>query len=163
MAVNYWIGFCTWNWELVNYSIKLNKTNVTFMPGGGEHLHFGLDIILVKGLSKHTWSMCFPSMKIYPNYAFLHVFFFLNFSIVSFPKFVKMTHNTPVFFNFGWFCTPQRCTHVHRLVLKNNPNYVIFFLGGWYPTSNTSAPPRAFYVREILMDSLSVVCKGSWA
>ena len=30
---------------------------------------------------------------------------------------------------------------VHCLVQKNNPNYVIFFFRGWYPTSNTSAPP----------------------
>ena len=48
--------------------------------------------------------------------------------------------------SFARFCTPKRCTHVHCLVLKNNPTYVIFFvlfcfcfcLRGWYPTSNTS-------------------------
>ena len=32
-----------------------------------------------------------------------------------------------LFSNFARFCTPKRCTHVHCLVLKNNPNYVIFF------------------------------------
>ena len=29
--------------------------------------------------------------------------------------------------NFARFCTPKRCTRVHCLVLKNNPNYVNFF------------------------------------
>ena len=37
--------------------------------------------------------MNFPSMKIHPIYAFLHVFF----PNMSFPKFVKMTKNTPLF------------------------------------------------------------------
>ena len=48
----------------------------------------------------------------------------------------KHTH----FSNFARFCTPKQCRCVHCLVLKNNPNYVIF-LRGWYPTSNTNAPP----------------------
>ena len=60
---------------------------------------------------------------------------------MSFPKFVNMTKNTPFFSfffffsgllsNFARFCTRKRCTHVHFLVMKNNPNYVIF-LRGWY-------------------------------
>ena len=37
-----------------------------------------------------------------------------------------MTKNTP-FCNFACFCTPNRCTRVHCLVLKNDPNYVNFF------------------------------------
>ena len=32
-----------------------------------------------------------------------------------------------LFSNFERFCTPKRCTRVHCLVLKNNPNYVNFF------------------------------------
>ena len=32
-----------------------------------------------------------------------------------------------LFSNFARFCTPKRCTRVHRLVRKNNPDYVIFF------------------------------------
>ena len=32
-----------------------------------------------------------------------------------------------LFSNFARFCTPKRCTRVHCLVLKNNPNYVNFF------------------------------------
>ena len=63
---------------------------------------------------------------------------------MSFPKLVNMAKNTPFFNNFARFCTPKRCTRVHCLILKNNPNYVIF-LRGWYPTSNTSAPPPGFH------------------
>ena len=33
----------------------------------------------------------------------------------------KQTLFTPI---FASFCTPKRCTRVHCLVLKNNPNYV---------------------------------------
>ena len=75
----------------------------------------------------------------YENRPYLHAFawFLLIFSIMPFPKFVNMTKKV---FNFTRFCTPSRYTHVHCLVLKNNPNYVIF-LRGWYPTSNTSGPP----------------------
>ena len=66
-------------------------------------------------------------MKIHPIYTFWYVFFFFNFSIMSFPKFARMTKTHPFFSNFAWFCTPKQCTHVHRLVLENNPN-VIFFM-----------------------------------
>ena len=71
---------------------------------------------------------------------------FLNLCVMSFPEFVNMTKNIPFFSNFARFCTPIRCTRVHCLVLKNNPNYVFFFfffffLRGWYPTSNTLVPP----------------------
>ena len=65
--------------------------------------------------------------------------FFLQFSIMSFPKFVKMTKPHPFFSRFAWFCTPKQCTHIHCLVLKNIPSYMNF-LQGWYPTSNTSVP-----------------------
>ena len=44
---------------------------------GGGHLYFRLDIILIKGLSKHTLTKHFPDMKIHPKYAFLHVFFLI--------------------------------------------------------------------------------------
>ena len=73
---------------------------------------------------------------------FLHAYFLICPpcpAAMSFPKFVNMTKNTPFFPNFARFCTPKRCTRVHCLVLKNNPNYIFF--RGWYPTSNTSAPP----------------------
>ena len=36
----------------------------------GGHLYFGVDIILVKGLSKHTLNTYFPVGKTDPKYAF---------------------------------------------------------------------------------------------
>ena len=45
--------------------------------GGGGHLYFRLDIILVKGLSKHTLNMYISGMKIDPKYVFLHAFFLI--------------------------------------------------------------------------------------
>ena len=56
--------------------------------GEGRHLYFGVDIILVKGLSKHTQARIFLVWKYTlipgPNYAFLHGFFFLFFSSCPF-------------------------------------------------------------------------------
>ena len=43
----------------------------------GGHLYFRLDIIVVKGLSKHTLYTYFSGMKIDPKYAFLHAFFLI--------------------------------------------------------------------------------------
>ena len=83
--------------------------------------------------------MYFSGMKIGPKYTFLLVFFLIcpscPFQICQYDQ--KHTISS----NFAHFCTPKRCKRVHCLVLKNNPNYVIFFLWGWYPTLNTSAPP----------------------
>ena len=45
-------------------------------PGGG-HLYFRLDIILIKGLSKHTLNTYFSGVKRDPKYAFLHVSFLI--------------------------------------------------------------------------------------
>ena len=45
-------------------------------PRGG-HLNLKLDIIRVKGLSKHTLNTYFSGMKIDPKYAFLHAFFLI--------------------------------------------------------------------------------------
>ena len=98
--------------------------------GGGGHLYFRLDIILVKELSKHTLSTYFSSMKIDPKYVFLHVF--LNLSVMFFPKLVKMAKNTPFFQILHVFAPPKRYTPVHCLVLKNNPNYVNFFMPRLY-------------------------------
>ena len=44
---------------------------------GGVHLYFRLDIILVKGLSKHILNTYFSGMKVDPKYAFLHAFFLI--------------------------------------------------------------------------------------
>ena len=104
---------------------------------GGGHLYFRLDIILVKGLSKHKLSMYFPVMKIDPKYAFLHAFF-LIFHHLFFLKFVTMTKNTLFqILEFLHHKTMYACTL--PCPKKKNPNYVNF-LQGWYPTSNTNAP-----------------------
>ena len=125
-----------WDWEP---SFKCTKHYL----GGWQHLYFRLDIIFVKGLSKHTLNTYFSGMKIDPKYMFLYAFFFIcpscSFQNSIWPK----THPFSIWPKthpfFPQFCTPKGCTCVHCLVLKNNPNYVNFFLQGWYPTSNTSA------------------------
>ena len=80
-------------------------------------------------------------MKIDPKYAFLHAFF-LNLPVMSFPKFVYMTKNTPFFPILHVFFTPKRCTLVHCLVLKNNPNYVNFWTS-LIPPLTFECPPGA--------------------
>ena len=94
-------------------------------PQGG-HLYFRLDIILVKGLSKHTLNTHFSGMEIDPKYTFLHDFSLICL-LCSFQNLSLWQKNTPFFSNFAHFCTAKRCTHVHCLVLKDNPNYVNFF------------------------------------
>ena len=51
-----------------------------------------------------------------------------------------------LFSNFARFCTPKRCTRVQCLVLKNNPNYVNFWMSlippltfEWPPRENNTA------------------------
>ena len=110
---------------------------MTLVPGG--HLYFRLDIILVKELLKHTLNTYFSGMKIDPKTVTLHTFFsicpscpFQNLSI--WPK-------THPFFPIVHVFAPLNYVLVYvARSLKNNPNYVNF-LRGWYPTSNTSAPP----------------------
>ena len=46
--------------------------NQAVHPGG--HWYFKLDIVLVKGLSKHTLNTYFSGMKIDPKYVILHIF-----------------------------------------------------------------------------------------
>ena len=104
---------------------------VTRMARGG--------IRLVHGLTKSTLITYFSGMKTDPKYAILHAFF-LNLPVMSFPKFVYMTKNTPFFPILPHFCTPKRCTCVHCLVLKNNPNYVNFWDEPWYPLDIRVAP-----------------------
>ena len=56
----------------------MKQFSIWFLQGsGGGHLYFRLDIILVKGLSKHTLNTYFSGMKIDPKYAFLYVFFLI--------------------------------------------------------------------------------------
>ena len=91
--------------KVVIREISQNRNNWTqkTTPGGG-HLYFRLDIIRVKGLSKHTLNTYFAGMKIDPKYAFLHAFFF-NLSVMSFPKFVIWPKPYP-FFQFYTFLHP---------------------------------------------------------
>ena len=49
----------------------------------GGHVYFRLDIILVKGLSKHTLITYFSGMKINPKYVFLHPFFRICHHVLS--------------------------------------------------------------------------------
>ena len=125
-----------WDWE----GEELTFVHCGSWIGGG-HLYFRLDIILIKRLSKHTLNTCFSGMKIDPKYAFLHAFFlicpscpFQNLSIL--PK----VH--PFFFKFCTFLHPLN--NVRAYIAWSWKTTLItwfFFLLGWYPTSNTSAPP----------------------
>ena len=66
-----------WMWT-PRYLEELTSSNLMIV-GEGAHLYFGVNIFLVKILSKHTLSTYFPRIKIHPNYASLHDFFFFIF------------------------------------------------------------------------------------
>ena len=95
-------------------------------------------IRFVHGHTKSTLITYFSGMKVDPKYAFLHAFFlicpscpFQNLSI--WPK----THP------FFQFCTPKQCTRVQCVVLKNNPNYVNFWMSLIPPLTFECPPPPA--------------------
>ena len=54
----------------------------------------------------------------------------------------------PFFFNLACFWYPKRCTRVHRLVLKNDPNYVNFFTR-MISTFKYKCPPPGCYFVEL--------------
>ena len=108
----------------------------------GGHLYFRLDIIRVKGLSEHTLNTYFSGMKIDPKYAFLHAFFFIL-SVMSFPKFVIWPKTYP-FFQFCTFFAPLNDVRAYIAWSWKTTLIMWIFLRGWYPTSNTSGPPRGF-------------------
>ena len=115
--------------------------------GGGTRMARG-GIRLVHGHTKSTLITYFSGMKIDPKFACI----FLNLSVMSFPKFVYMTKNTPFFPVFAHFCTPKRCTRIQCLVLKNNPNYVNFWMS-LTPSlifKCPPPPPRVFSPFEIV-------------
>ena len=71
-----WLRACS------KISLQARLTMLTQNPAqshtrGGGHLYLKLDIIRVKGLSKHTLNTYFSGMKIDPKYAFLHAFFLI--------------------------------------------------------------------------------------
>ena len=70
----------------------------------GGHLYFRLDIIRVKGFSKHTLNTYFSGMKIDPKYAFLLAFFLI---LASRPfKNLSIWPKTYPFFQFCTFLHP---------------------------------------------------------
>ena len=103
---------------------------------GRGHLYFKLDIILVKGVSKHTLNTYFLCMEIDLKYAVLHAFFLISLCPFQNLSICPKTHT--VF----QFCTFLHPTNIHCLVLKNNSNFFFFFifLRGWHPTSNKIPP-----------------------
>ena len=54
--------------------LGLGTDLVTLLIKPGGHLYFRLDIVLVKGLTKHILDTYFSGMKIHPKYTFLHAF-----------------------------------------------------------------------------------------
>ena len=114
--------------------------NHHFNPPGGN-LYFRLDIILVKGLSKHTLNTYFSGKKIDPKYAFFACVF-LNFPYVL-SKIVNMTKNTP-FFPFLHVFAPLNDVSEYIAWSWKTTLITWFFLRGWYPTLNTSALPPGF-------------------
>ena len=109
---------------------------------GGTRMARG-DIRLVHGHTKSTLITYFSGMKIDPKYTFLHAFF-LILSIMSFPKICLYDQKHTLFSNFARFYTPKQCTWVQCLVLKNNPNYVDFWMS-LIPPWHSSGPPGNFY------------------
>ena len=96
-------------------------------------------IRLIHGHTKSTLITYFSGMKIDPKYAFLHAFFLICLSCPF--QNLSIWPKTHPFFNFARFCTPKRCTHVHCLVLKNNPNYVNFWMSLIPPLTFECPPP----------------------
>ena len=70
----------------------------------GGHLYFRLDIIRVKGFSKHTLNTYFSGMKIDPKYAFLLAFFLIWASCPF--KNLSIWPKTYPFFQFCTFLHP---------------------------------------------------------
>ena len=115
-------------WELL-FSTEMIRSEILMLlhlPHFlGGHLYFRLDIILVKGFSKHTLNTYFSGIKIDPKHAFLHAVFLI---CVSCPlQNLSMWPKHTLFSNFARFGTHKQCARVQCLVLKNNPNYVNFF------------------------------------
>ena len=94
-------------------------------PGvGGSHLYFRLDIILVKGLSKHILITYFPGMKTNPKYEFMHVFFLIFRHLFS--K-IYDHHQKHTLFPLLHIFVPLNYIHAYCLVLENDPSYMFHF------------------------------------
>ena len=108
---------------------------------GGTRMARG-GIRLVHGLTKSTLIIYFSCMKIDPKYAFLHAFF-LNLPVMSFPKFVYMTKNTPFFRILHVFFSPLN--DVHAFLAWSWKTTLITWIFGrvWYPPLTFECPPGA--------------------
>ena len=127
-------------WHLV-FQSTITYSDCKGPGGGGEEgtrMARG-GIRLVHGLTKSTLIAYFSGMKIDPKYAFLHAFFLICLSC-PFKKFALYDQKHTLFPNFARFCTPKRCMRVHCLVLKNNPNYVNFWMS-LIPPLTFECPP----------------------
>ena len=76
--------------------------------------------------------------------------FSLNLSIMSFPKFVTMTKNTPFFFPILHVFAPLNDVHAYIAWSWKTALITLIFLRGWYPTLNASAPRRAYLWDDFL-------------
>ena len=92
-------------------------------------------------LQSSTLITYYSGMKKDPKYAFLHAFFLIYLSC-SFQNCLYSVYDQKhtLFSNFARFWTPKRCTRVQCLVLKNNPNYVIFWTSLIVPLDIWVAP-----------------------
>ena len=86
-------------------------------------------IRLVHEFTKSTLFTYFSGMKIDTKKVFLQAYFLICLSY-------DQKHTL-----FPRFCTPKRCTHVHYLALKNNPNYVNFWTSLIPPLTFEWPPP----------------------
>ena len=63
-----------------------------------------------------------------------------------FPKFVNMTKNTALFFQFCTFLHPLNDVRTYIAWSWKTTLITWIFLRGWYPTLNTSAPPPGWII-----------------
>ena len=93
-----------------------------------------------KRTSKTHPKHVFSGMQIDHKYTFLHAFFLICLSCVL-SIFVNMTKNIP-FFPILHVFAPLNDVRAYFAWSWKTTLISWIFLRGWYPTSNTSAPPR---------------------
>ena len=98
---------------------------------GGGYFYFRVDIILIKGLSKHMVTWLLPSMAIDSKHAYL---------ICMLETMVKIHPPPPPLLYLFYPPLNDVCTNIAwSWKTTLHCNYMIFFLQGLYPTSNISA------------------------
>ena len=68
-----------------------------------------------------------------------------------------MAKNTP-FSQFCIFCTPKRCTHVRRLVLKNGPNLSDFVTMIISTFTNKCPPGQPLNIINLIVPADIFIC-----